>query len=715
MGYDQGMGTTANYTLPGIMQYLQSQFTQVERNRLQGELERSSLKLKIIELENERNALYRKTEKLQLTVDQLTQQLDQIKCNNNNNNSNNNTQSNGSIDTVNDKGNNSPERQTIKNDKQSDAEVEQILGGLHSLDASKLVHARKFLKSATNEILYLLKTPTVEIENTSSVGGVTGISSLTGGDNYNDMFFNYNSLSSLANGTGSNGFSNNKGDDNHDRNDDDNDTSSTTSSNLINSINFVSNKGELQSEPQSNNNVENNLNDILAAPFKSNADSQIVESDTETITRDSSVEKEIEPLKESKLNASTDKENDGDDDDDNDDDDDDDDEDEDFDIDDDEFEDDDEDDDDAGDDSGVINRNDNEGSVTASLLNEKEIESQHGKHTKEKLLHLLKKSPNQLHKGVVPELPVKVDSDVSNLELKGGRLYSFYDKSNVVKIYDDLSGKGHLIKEIKLPDASTIIDIITGENIIFIATTNSLIAHSTASDTETKIVKQHVSPKTVDLDSNKILLVTDSTIEIFEIDFEKNEFVPLKNFNYKFEGILKKAKFVKNNPLFDISVLSSNTLYLYSTKDESSQLKLYKSLPLSEYHEWLLTSAYMILRFDHGLFLFDFNECSEFKSISLPSFPDSEHASNSISEIISPCVDDDTLFYITRCSTNENLTKASGIYELRLFKVGEMGDISEVKKIVELPGTERCCVGKIGNNFNICITKGNQVQLHSIS
>lgn len=174
MGHEQGLSSTANYTLPGIMQYLQSQFTQVERNRLQGELERSSLKLKIIELENERNSLLRKTARLQLTVDQLTEELNELRGT-----KTKDAKKSAATTTA------ATNAEKIK----ADSEVEQVLGGIHSLDVSKLIHARKFLKSATNEILYLLKTPTVELENTTSVGSITGLSSLTGGDNDNDLFF----------------------------------------------------------------------------------------------------------------------------------------------------------------------------------------------------------------------------------------------------------------------------------------------------------------------------------------------------------------------------------------------------------------------------------------------------------------------------------------------------------------------------------------------
>lgn len=111
---------TAKYTLPGVMQYLQTQFSQAERNRMQADLEKSSLKLKIIELEHERNTLVRRNHILEAKLSQLGHPSD--------------PQENTSLDDV------------------------------ESIDVDKLIKAKQFLKSATNEIIYLLKTPLVEID-----------------------------------------------------------------------------------------------------------------------------------------------------------------------------------------------------------------------------------------------------------------------------------------------------------------------------------------------------------------------------------------------------------------------------------------------------------------------------------------------------------------------------------------------------------------------
>lgn len=661
MGRDQDMNPTVNYTLPGIMQYLQSQFTQVERNRLQGELERSSLKLKIIELENERNSLLRKSEKLQITVDQLTQELYTLKGNVDN------SKTNGDV--------------LEKNSKKSDTEIDGILGGIHSVDVSKLVHARKFLKSATNEILYLLKTPTVELENTSTVGSVTGVASLTGADNENDLFYNYNTLNNS-----------------HQLNDS---LNNTERNNIVKEID----------QPLDRKTIEKDLNEMLAAPFQSNSDSNNIESDAETIIEHlSAEEKNIN-------NGINPADNDSDDDSDDDDDD----------FDDDDFDDDDDDDFDDDDfdvdDDDVDNENGNtkqhRKKSNSDIKNEKDVGAQHVKHQKEKLLTLLKKNTKKVNDSPPNTLAVELYPNLSEIELKSGILFAYYDKANVVKIYDDLLGKGNMIKEIHLPEANTIVDIVTNESFILITTTDSLVAYTIDPKVDLKIVRDNMDAKSIDLDSNKILLVSNSKIEILEIDLENKKFSTISSFDYFYEGTLKKAKFVKNNPSFDVSVLSSNNLYLFNTTDENTTSKLIKSLPLNQYHEWLITSRNMILRFDNGLFLFDFSVCSEFKTVPLPSFPDSEHASNSISEVISPCADDDTMFYITRCSSPKTNTHAfgsecNGLYELRLFKIIDTGDILEIKNLTDLNGSDCYCVGKVGDNYSICVIKGEEILLHSI-
>lgn len=678
MGHEQGLSSTANYTLPGIMQYLQSQFTQVERNRLQGELERSSLKLKIIELENERNSLLRKTARLQLTVDQLTEELNELR------------------DTKTKDAKKSAATTTAATNAEkikADSEVEQVLGGIHSLDVSKLIHARKFLKSATNEILYLLKTPTVELENTTSVGSITGLSSLTGGDNDNDLFFNNNTLNNM----------------NH--------PNLTTNGNVHADMSNKSNFNNNDSFDKPN--IEKELNDILAAPFKSTGGSNIVESDAETIIEEPLDEKKSHSKKANGVSTknANNNENDGHIDDEDEDEDDDDDFDDDFD--DDDFDDDDDDDYEDEDETAGIDRQhqlaeNGEGKTNLSRRR-KSLGSQHGKNQKEKLLSLLKKSPKKTHDHSTQTLSVKLHPNLSEMELKSGRLFTYYDKANIVKIYEDLLGKGNLVKEVQLQDANSIVDIITNENFIVIATTTSLIAYTINSKSDLKIVKTQVDAKSIDLDKNKILLVSNDHIDVLEIDLAGETFKQLSSIEYQYEGTLKKAKFVKNNPSFDVAVLSSTNLYLYNTENMETQSKLFKSIPLNQYHEWLVTSRNMILRFNQGLYLFDFSECSEFKQVPFPPLQDSENSSDSFSEVISPCVDDDTMFYVTRCISSTAPNKTAGMFELRLFKANDTGDILEIKNLTNMSGSECYCVGKIGDEFSICVARGKEIHLYNIT
>ncbi|KAG7878513.1 hypothetical protein KL905_004145 [Ogataea polymorpha] len=119
----------SHYTLPGVMQYLQSQFTTVERNRMMSDLERSALKLRIVELESERNTLKLQNEKLKARVEELEKEHTQT-----------------------------------KEPSTDESNVDRLLT-VDNIDVTRLVKARQFLKTATNEILYMLKSPTVELSD----------------------------------------------------------------------------------------------------------------------------------------------------------------------------------------------------------------------------------------------------------------------------------------------------------------------------------------------------------------------------------------------------------------------------------------------------------------------------------------------------------------------------------------------------------------------
>lgn len=142
------------YTLPGIMQYLQSQFTLSERNRMQNDLERSSLKLKIIELESERNSLKLKNEKLKMKVERLEQALSKYEASDS-------KSATGLLRNL------SLGKRHSNDSKQNNSgtDFDKDLAEINTIDVEKLLKARKFLKTATSEIMYLLKSPNVELED----------------------------------------------------------------------------------------------------------------------------------------------------------------------------------------------------------------------------------------------------------------------------------------------------------------------------------------------------------------------------------------------------------------------------------------------------------------------------------------------------------------------------------------------------------------------
>lgn len=125
------------------MQYLQSQFTIVEKNRMMNDLEKSSLKLKIIELESERNSLKTLNEKLYIKIQELEDKL--LKYDDD------------------DDEDEEEKKRKLKLENGDDIEDNINNLKLDTIDVSKLMHARNFLKNTTDEILYLLKSPNLEV------------------------------------------------------------------------------------------------------------------------------------------------------------------------------------------------------------------------------------------------------------------------------------------------------------------------------------------------------------------------------------------------------------------------------------------------------------------------------------------------------------------------------------------------------------------------
>jgi len=119
------------YSLPGIMRYLQEQFTAMERNRIVNDLEINSLQSKILELEGQRNALKimnkKLLTKLQILEDAIGKESD-------------------------------PNDETKHSDDLHPTDLDDM-------GVKKFVESKNFLTTATCEILYLLDSPKMEHSN----------------------------------------------------------------------------------------------------------------------------------------------------------------------------------------------------------------------------------------------------------------------------------------------------------------------------------------------------------------------------------------------------------------------------------------------------------------------------------------------------------------------------------------------------------------------
>ncbi|ANZ77667.1 BA75_04387T0 [Komagataella pastoris] len=123
--------TNMKYSLPGIMRYLQEQFTAMERNRIVNDLEINSLQSKILELEGHRNALKIMNKKL-LTKLQILE---------------------GAIGKEYDA------------DSETKHSGDLCLPDLDDMGIKKFVESKNFLTTATCEILHLLDSPKMEHSN----------------------------------------------------------------------------------------------------------------------------------------------------------------------------------------------------------------------------------------------------------------------------------------------------------------------------------------------------------------------------------------------------------------------------------------------------------------------------------------------------------------------------------------------------------------------
>lgn len=235
----------ANYTLPGVINYLTSEFTNLERFKIMTNLEKSEMKYRITHLQGEMNSLKYINEQQKLKIQQLEKENSELKLNNN-------------------------EPKNTSKDKLEKETIEDSLD-IPEVDLKLIKDSRYQLTKSMKEVIHLLKSPV----NTNI--DYLEFPDINESNNAYDEFFNNDRLDNFVFNEYNNqskGYSN--GDDNNYNNDskatvrkffDDND-----SENLNNSINDKFDKMNIDDEPNLESDTETVQGDV---DFKFNNDGEI--------------------------------------------------------------------------------------------------------------------------------------------------------------------------------------------------------------------------------------------------------------------------------------------------------------------------------------------------------------------------------------------------------------------------------------------------------
>ncbi|EMG49283.1 FAR8 Factor arrest protein 8 [Candida maltosa Xu316] len=129
------------YTLPGVINYLTSEFTNLERFKIMTNLEKNEMKYKIIELQSELNNLKYINEKQSLKINQLEEENQKLKTKLN----------------------------LQESDVKKEEEKEEDLKDLNDVDLQMIKKSRQQLTNSMREIVTLLKAPTSINNNYSSI------------------------------------------------------------------------------------------------------------------------------------------------------------------------------------------------------------------------------------------------------------------------------------------------------------------------------------------------------------------------------------------------------------------------------------------------------------------------------------------------------------------------------------------------------------------
>lgn len=137
----QSQHPLANYTLPGVINYLTSEFTDLERFKIMTNLEKSEMKYKIIQLQGELNSMKFISEKQKSRIDTLERE---------------NKELHGKLDTTG--------LGDAYTGKDSERAPEPSID-IPEIDLLTIKKSRVQLTKSMNEVLHLLKTPTANGAN----------------------------------------------------------------------------------------------------------------------------------------------------------------------------------------------------------------------------------------------------------------------------------------------------------------------------------------------------------------------------------------------------------------------------------------------------------------------------------------------------------------------------------------------------------------------
>ena len=130
------------YTLPGVINYLTSEFTNLERFKIMTNLEKSEMKYKIVHLQGEITSLKFINEKQKTRIESLEMENQILRA------------------RINGEATKSAKVTGSTIDKHLDTEFD----GLSEVDIQQIKESKQRLKDSTREIISLLKTPTSNLE-----------------------------------------------------------------------------------------------------------------------------------------------------------------------------------------------------------------------------------------------------------------------------------------------------------------------------------------------------------------------------------------------------------------------------------------------------------------------------------------------------------------------------------------------------------------------